>query len=243
MPHPDANPIAFQGDAKARRVRQMFSDIAPTYDALNHTLSLNIDKRWRKFTVNKLRASLERPDAVALDICCGTADLSLELGGVTRTVGLDFCHPMLVRGLEKVKKAGRPVSLLVGDALNLPFPDETFDAVTVAFGIRNVVDLDGAIREMRRVLKPGGQAGILEFSHPVIPGLRQVFGFYFNQILPRIGNLVSGSGYAYNYLPESVQNFPDQKTLAQKMKTAGFAEVNYFNLSGGIAALHVGKTD
>ncbi len=218
----------------------MFADIAATYDQLNHWLSLNIDKRWRRAAVQEIADALTRPGAVALDVCCGTADLAIELGRLAPTVGVDFCQPMLARGMEKVRRSGRPVRLLAGDALALPFADASFDVVTVAFGIRNVVDLDGALAEMRRVLKPGGKAAILEFSHPVVPGLKRLFGFYFAQILPRIGNAISRSGYAYSYLPASVQHFPDQAALAAHMEKAGFRNVTWRNLSGGIAALHSG---
>jgi demethylmenaquinone methyltransferase/2-methoxy-6-polyprenyl-1,4-benzoquinol methylase len=234
------NPIAFQGSEKARRIQAMFAGIAPTYDQLNHWLSLNIDKRWRRAAVREVQDVLTRPGARALDVCCGTADLALELGRLAPTVGVDFCQPMLLRGMEKVRQSGRPVHLLAGDALALPFADASFDVATVAFGIRNVVDLDGALSELYRVLKPGGKVAILEFSHPVVPGLKSLFGFYFTQILPRIGNAVSRSGYAYSYLPASVQNFPDQATLAARMTQAGFQQVKWRNLSGGIAALHTG---
>ncbi|MCS7079650.1 MAG: bifunctional demethylmenaquinone methyltransferase/2-methoxy-6-polyprenyl-1,4-benzoquinol methylase UbiE [Chloracidobacterium sp.] len=234
------NPLAFQGAEKARRIQAMFAGIAPTYDQLNRWLSLNIDQHWRRAAVREAAEALRRPGAIALDICCGTADLAIELGRLAPTIGVDFCRPMLVRGLEKVRRSGRPVRLLAGDALALPFADASFDVATVAFGIRNVVDLDGALAEMHRVLKPGGKAVILEFSHPVVPGLKQLFGFYFTRILPAIGNAVSRSGYAYSYLPASVQHFPDQATLAAHMTRAGFRDVRWRNLSGGIAALHTG---
>ncbi|MFQ3581403.1 MAG: bifunctional demethylmenaquinone methyltransferase/2-methoxy-6-polyprenyl-1,4-benzoquinol methylase UbiE [Chloracidobacterium sp.] len=234
------SPIVFQGSEKAQRIQAMFAGIAPTYDQLNHWLSLNIDKRWRRAAVQEVADALARPGAQALDVCCGTADLAIELGRLVPTVGVDFCQPMLKRGMEKVRQSGHPVTLLAGDALALPFADASFDAVTVAFGIRNVVDLDGALAEMHRVLKPGGKVAILEFSHPVVPGLKQLFGLYFTQILPRIGNAISGSGYAYSYLPESVQHFPSQSALAAHMRQAGFENVRWRNLSGGIAALHTG---
>ncbi len=235
------NPLAFQGAEKARRIQAMFAGIAPTYDQLNRWLSLNIDQYWRRAAVQEVAEMLRRSGAMALDVCCGTADLTLELGRLAPTIGVDFCQPMLVRGLAKVHRNGLPVCLLAGDALALPFPDAAFDVVTVAFGIRNVVDLDRALAEMHRVLKPGGKAAILEFSHPVIPGLKWLFGLYFTQILPWIGNAVSRSGYAYTYLPASVQFFPDQATLANHLTAAGFCDVRWRNLSGGIVALHTGQ--
>jgi|YNPBryunderm2012_1023409.scaffolds.fasta_scaffold09543_2 demethylmenaquinone methyltransferase/2-methoxy-6-polyprenyl-1,4-benzoquinol methylase len=234
------NPLAFQGSEKAKRIQAMFAGIAPTYDRLNHWLSLHIDKRWRRAAVREVEAILAQPGARALDVCCGTADLALELGRFAPTIGVDFCQPMLLQGLKKVQQSGRPVRLLAGDALALPFADASFDVVTVAFGIRNVVDLPGALAELYRVLKPDGKVVILEFSHPVIPGLKSLFGFYFTQILPRIGNAISGSSYAYSYLPASVQQFPDQPTLASYLVQAGFEQVRWRNLSGGIAALHTG---
>lgn len=228
--------------AKSTAVQAMFSDIAPSYDRLNHLLSLNIDKRWRRFTVNKLKDVLTRPNALALDLCCGTADLTLELSQHARVVGADFCHPMLVIGNEKIAaQQARRASLSEADALRLPFADTCVDAVTVAFGLRNLENVQGGLDEMFRVLKPGGRAAILEFSRPVLPIFRQAFEFYFHNILPRIGALISGSGSAYTYLPQSVSNFPAQKQLAAMMRQSGFTNVRYHNLSGGIAALHLGE--
>lgn len=236
LPNPQLNAAD-----KAPAVQAMFAEIAPSYDRLNHLLSLNIDKRWRRFTVNKLKDVLSRPDALALDLCCGTADLTLELAQHARTVGADFCHPMLVIGNEKVARQNRRASLSEADAMRLPFADQCADAVTVAFGLRNLANVPGGIAEMYRVLKPGGRAAILEFSRPILPGYREAFAFYFHHILPRIGGLISGSYNAYTYLPKSVGNFPDQKRLAALMTEAGFTNVHYHNLSLGVAALHLGE--
>ena len=225
---------------KDRAVRAMFAEIAPSYDRLNHLLSVNVDRRWRRFTVARLRDVLARPGAIALDLCCGTGDLTLELAAHARVVGCDFCHPMLVIGREKVAGAGR-ASLAEGDALSLPFADGRFDAVTVAFGLRNLESVERGLAEILRVLKPGGRAAVLEFSRPVLPIFRQAFEFYFHRILPRVGALISGSGGAYSYLPASVRAFPSQARLAEIMRATGFAEVRYHNLSGGIAALHLGE--
>lgn len=234
----------FNAPGKDRAVRAMFAEIAPSYDRLNHLLSLNIDKRWRRFTIGKLRDILQRPNVLALDLCCGTADLTLELEPYARVIGCDFCHPMLVIGNEKI--ADRPALrrqplLTEGNAMQLPFADQSFDVVTIAFGLRNLERVDVGLAEILRVLRPGGRAAILEFSRPVLPIFRQLFEFYFHHILPRIGGLISGSTTAYTYLPKSVGNFPDQKRLAALMKEIGFSAVRYHNLSAGIAALHLGE--
>lgn len=225
---------------KAAQVRLMFTQIAPRYDLLNHFLSLNIDKRWRRLVVKQVAERLLRPGAVALDLCCGTADLSLELGALAPTFGVDFCHPMLELGLKKVRKAERPIELIEADALSVPFADSMFDVVTVAFGLRNVDGTTAGLREIYRLLKPGGRGVVLEFSRPQVPIFRSLFQFYFTRLLPRIGNAVSGSSFAYQYLPDSVQAFPDQKELAALMRTVGFSDVRYYNLFGGVASLHYG---
>jgi demethylmenaquinone methyltransferase / 2-methoxy-6-polyprenyl-1,4-benzoquinol methylase len=225
---------------KAKRVQSMFSEIAPRYDFLNHALSLNIDKRWRRFVIKKVRDRLTHPSAHALDLCCGTADLSLELGAISNTLGIDFCHPMLRLGAEKVRARRLPVMLVEGDALSVPVADATFDVVTMAFGLRNLESVEGGLSEIHRLLKRGGRAAVLEFSRPQLPIFRELFQFYFTRLLPRIGKAISGSQFAYQYLPESVQAFPDQERLASMMRAVGFSGVSYYNLFGGVAALHLG---
>jgi demethylmenaquinone methyltransferase/2-methoxy-6-polyprenyl-1,4-benzoquinol methylase len=219
----------------------MFSGIARRYDLLNHLLSGNIDKRWRRKTARALESSLVE-GARVLDVACGTGDLSLVLAeaGRARVVGLDFCRPMLEIARRKAVEGSRPIPFVEGDALRLPFADETFDAATIAFGLRNLAGVADGLRELRRILKPGGRLAVLEFSSPVVPGFRALFRFYFTRVLPRIGGLVSGSRGAYEYLPDSVTRFPDQKRLAELMRAEGFERVEYSNLTGGIAALHTG---
>lgn len=226
---------------KAARVRSMFAEIAPRYDFLNHALSMNIDKRWRRFVIREVAERLRKPGATALDLCCGTAELSLELGALAPTTGIDFCHPMLELGMKKIRRSQLPIDLVEGDALSVPFGDSTFDVVTVAFGLRNVEGVESGLREINRLLKPGGRGAVLEFSHPRIPVFRNLFHFYFTRLLPRIGNAVSGSSFAYQYLPESVQAFPDQEGLASLMRAVGFSDVRYYNLFGGVACLHLGN--
>lgn len=230
-------------DDHATRVREMFSRIADRYDLLNHLLSGNTDKRWRKLVAKRLQPALSSPDARALDVACGTGDLSLALFAATRArvTGLDFCRPMLDRAAHKaLESAGGHCVFIEGDALRLPFEDKAFDAVSIAFGLRNLSSVEKGLSELLRVLKPGGRACILEFSKPVVPGFNLLFQLYFTHMLPRIGGLISGSSSAYEYLPASVSRFPDQKQLARRMREAGFEEVEYENLTGGIAALHLG---
>ena len=225
----------------ARTVREMFSRISPKYDFLNHFLSVNIDKSWRKLVSKKLQDILERRDAVVLDVACGTGDLSVELqaNAKARIIGTDFCRPMLERAAEKNQKEEFSIPYVEADALALPFPDRSFDAVTIAFGLRNLANWEDGLRELLRVLKPGGKLIVLEFSSPIVPGFRQLFQFYFKGILPKIGGVLSGSRGAYEYLSESVSRFPDQKNLARMMRDVGFFDVEYKNLTGGVAALHI----
>jgi demethylmenaquinone methyltransferase / 2-methoxy-6-polyprenyl-1,4-benzoquinol methylase len=226
----------------AHRVREMFAGIAARYDLLNHLLSGNTDQRWRRIVAERLRPALEHEGARALDVACGTGDLSLAIAAGTgaRVTGTDFCRPMLEIASRKTAQAAARIPYVEGDALCLPFADRSFDAVSIAFGLRNLASVEGGLRELLRVLKPGGRCAVLEFSSPVVPGFRALFQFYFTRILPRIGGLISGSRGAYEYLPDSVSRFPDQKRLAALMRGVGFEEVEYFNLTGGIAALHLG---
>lgn len=222
----------------ARRVREMFAKISPRYDLLNHLLSANVDVRWRRRVVRKIAPGLA-PDAQVLDVGCGTGDLSIEIFERTaaRVVGLDFCRPML--DLAKQKSSRLP--FIEGDGLRLPFADATFDALTAGFVVRNLADVEDGLREFRRVLKPRGVVAILEFSQPTVPGVRQFVRFYYSRLLPSIGGWFSGSRSAYEYLPNSIGKFPNQETLAGMMRATGFEEVEFENLSGGIAALHTGR--
>ncbi|MDT7605048.1 MAG: demethylmenaquinone methyltransferase / 2-methoxy-6-polyprenyl,4-benzoquinol methylase [Acidobacteriota bacterium] len=219
----------------------MFAGIASRYDLLNHLLSANTDRRWRALVVRRVRAQL-KAGARALDVACGTGDLSIALaaGGDARVTGLDFCRPMLDLAARKSRERGREIPFVEGDALRLPFADATFAVATIAFGLRNLASVEGGLRELFRVVEPGGRVCVLEFSQPVVPGLRAVFGFYFTRVLPRLGGLLSGSRGAYEYLPDSVSRFPDQRRLAGLMRGVGFEPVEFENLTGGIAALHVG---
>jgi len=223
----------------AGRVREMFSGIAKRYDLLNHLLSGNVDKRWRRIVATRVRDKLSG-SARVLDVACGTGDLALTLFENTgaRVVGTDFCRPMLEIAADKTAQR---IPLIEGDALNLPFRDGSFEAVTIAFGLRNLASVEGGLAELRRVLKPGGWVAVLEFSRPANAMLRPVFSLYFTKVLPLMGGLISGSRYAYSYLPASVQKFPDQEQLSLLMEQAGFDRVQFENLTGGIAALHMGQ--
>jgi demethylmenaquinone methyltransferase/2-methoxy-6-polyprenyl-1,4-benzoquinol methylase len=224
----------------AGRVREMFASIAGRYDLLNHLLSGNVDKRWRRIVATRVRDKLLSSSSSVLDVACGTGDLSLTLFEITGAgvVGTDFCRPML--DIAAGKMSGR-VRLIEGDALDLPFRDGTFDAATIAFGLRNLSNIESGLAELSRVLKPGGWVAVLEFSRPVNAILRPLFNLYFRKLLPWMGGVISGSRSAYTYLPASVRKFPDQSQLSLLMEQAGFIQVRYENLTGGIAALHMGQ--
>jgi len=222
-------------------VRAMFGRVAHRYDLANHLLSFNIDRYWRAHTAGRVRDILARPEARVLDICCGTGDQMRALerrrhGGVP-VAGSDFCHPMLVAASAKL--GGAP--LVEADALDLPLRAGSLDLVTAAFGFRNLANYDAGLREMRRVLRDGGVAAILEFSQPPNPAFGALYRFYSRRILPVVGGLLSGSRDAYRYLPESVRKFPSPEELAASMRAAGFARVEFERLTGGIVALHLGR--
>jgi demethylmenaquinone methyltransferase/2-methoxy-6-polyprenyl-1,4-benzoquinol methylase len=232
--------VPLAGDAKRSYVRQMFTAIAPRYDLLNHLLSFNIDRWWRRRAVDRL-AWQRAPDGTYLDLCAGTLDLALELarrpGFTGRAVGADFVVPMLRRGRGK-----RDALEAVGaDALELPFPDTRFHGCMVGFGVRNLADLDRGLDEIRRVLKPGGRLVILDFAIPTAWPVRPLYLFYFRRVLPRVGRLVSKHTTAYSYLPDSVTDFPSPERLAARLSAAGFARVAFERLTLGVAALVWGE--
>lgn len=231
---------ATDSQSAARAIQEMFTAIAPRYDLLNHLLSANIDKLWWWRTALAFGPVLSRPNARALDLCCGTGDMAFALrreGPRAEIVGADFSHAMLKLALGKY--AGRaPLTWIEADALRLPFPDRSFDLVTSAFGFRNLADYDAGLREIARVLKPGGVVGILEFSEP--DGLLgKLYRFYFKRILPRIGRFVSRTP-AYSYLPASVERFPSPEELLQRMQAAGLDGVSWTPYTFGIAGLYRG---
>jgi demethylmenaquinone methyltransferase/2-methoxy-6-polyprenyl-1,4-benzoquinol methylase len=223
-------------------VRGMFGRIAPRYDLLNHLLSLNIDRYWRRRTVARVAGVLERPDARVLDLCCGTGDLMLALetkrGGAV--LGSDFCHPMMITAQRKIKQGGFRSKLFEADALALPLAGRSLDLITIAFGFRNLANYRAGLVELLRVLKPGGMLAILEFSQPRNAWFRAAYNFYSEAILPRRGGWISGSKDAYTYLPESVRKFPAAEELARQMRGLGFEDVGFDRMTGGIVALHCG---
>ncbi|MCW8860125.1 MAG: bifunctional demethylmenaquinone methyltransferase/2-methoxy-6-polyprenyl-1,4-benzoquinol methylase UbiE [Deltaproteobacteria bacterium] len=232
----------FKLSDKGRGVRQMFDDIAHRYDLLNRLLSFGIDRRWRRFAVSQL--SIPKNGRV-LDIATGTCDVALEVAEQTdpsvTIVGEDFTQGMLVHGQSKLKASphGQRIMLVNAPCEEIPHPDECFDGITIAFGIRNVVDRPAGLREMYRVLKPGGRAVILEFSQPRSQLFRKLYYLYFQKILPTIGGLLSKRS-AYQYLPDSVIEFPSQEDFSQMMGTAGFQRLQYTDLTFGISTVYVG---
>lgn len=225
-------------DKSPARIREMFDDISPTYDLLNHLLSLNVDLLWRRRA-----AELCHSPSRALDVCAGTGDMAIELRRrwPSAVIATDFAHEMLRAGCRKARRAGVPVRFLQADTTCLPFPDAHFDAVTVAFGIRNVCDTSAGVREMARVTRPGGRVVILEFTTPPNAVLRPAYLLYFTRILPFVGGLVSGSrSNAYSYLPQSVATWHPPAALGRIMEQSGFEGVRWELLSFGIAAIHSG---
>lgn len=238
--HPEAAPSA--GADRARQVRTLFSEIAPRYDLLNHVLSLNIDRAWRRKAVDRLGWT-RVPDGRYLDACAGTYDLSLELaerpGFQGRVVASDFASAMLSEGKAKLGEAA--VEPVCGDSLQLPFPDASFDGATVGFGVRNLADLERGLRELRRVLRPGARLVILEFTLPPNRLVRAGYMLYFTRILPLVGRAVSGHPWAYTYLPESVKKHPGPEELAAMLRSAGFGSAGFDLVTLGIAAIHWGE--
>jgi demethylmenaquinone methyltransferase / 2-methoxy-6-polyprenyl-1,4-benzoquinol methylase len=227
-------------------VRDMFSQIAPRYDLLNHLLSMQLDRVWRRRVARRVRPILQRADARVLDLCCGTGDLAFSLrrapGTRAQIIGADFSHAMLVRARSKSATGDSAITLPVfeADALRMPFADQSFDLVTTAFGFRNLANYEDGLREIYRVLRPGGTVAILEFTEPP-PGLMgDLYRWYFRNVLPRIGAFLSGDGAAYSYLPASVSRFFRPAELAGLMATVGYESAEYKVWTLGTVALHVG---
>ena len=230
-------------DKRGDRIAGMFDAIAPRYDLLNHALSLGIDRRWRRRAIRALGLG---PADVLLDVCTGTADVALQArasAGVARVVGVDFAGRMLALGREKARRAGEAgrIALVRGDATRLPVRDASVDAVSVAFGIRNVEEPERACSEMARVLRPGGRLAILEFGVPRLPGIRTLYLWYFKYLLPRVGRRVSGHGAAYSYLPASVGAFPPPAAFVTILRQSGFASVEAVPLTVGIVYLYTAR--
>ena len=228
----------------ANAVRQMFDEIAPRYDLLNHVLSANVDRMWWWRTARRFDHLLRRADARVLDLCCGTGDMTMALHArrpqqSEAIVAADFSHQMLIRGEHKFRTRNANVRTVEADALSMPFSSSQFDLVVSAFGFRNLADYQAGLNEISRVLRPGGEIGILDFSAP--KGiLGKLYRFYFKQILPRVGALLSGSREAYTYLPSSVEKFPEPKEMLDRMRCAGFMQVTWTPYSFGIAGLYRG---
>jgi demethylmenaquinone methyltransferase/2-methoxy-6-polyprenyl-1,4-benzoquinol methylase len=240
---------ASEADA-SKKVREMFTQIAPRYDLLNHLLSLQIDRLWRARAAKQLQPILERPDALVLDLCCGTGDLAIALSraGKARIIGADFAHTMLVRATAKSaapatttgENPASPTPFFEADALGLPFASSSFDLVTSAFGFRNLANYEAGLREIQRVLKPGGTIAILEFTEPPEGLWGDFYRWYFCSVLPRIGGLISGERSAYSYLPKSVARFFRPRELAALMTSVGYQSVDYRVWTLGTVALHTG---
>jgi len=223
----------------------MFGEIAPKYDRLNHLLSFHIDRYWRWRTTRIVKPTGAAP---VLDVCTGTGDLALAFfragAGRAPVVGSDFCPEMLEIAEQKKRRAGidGDVSFVQADTQDLPFPDDHFQIVSVAFGLRNVSDTDRGLREMTRVCRRGGHVAVLEFSMPRWQPFKAIYGWYFRNILPRVGQwLARNSSSAYNYLPESVGEFPAGEQLVERMTSAGLHGVRFYGLTGGVATLYVGE--
>jgi demethylmenaquinone methyltransferase/2-methoxy-6-polyprenyl-1,4-benzoquinol methylase len=224
----------------------MFTRIAPRYDLLNHLLSAQMDRRWRTRTSRELRPILQNPNALVLDLCCGTGDLAFSLAkeAKAKIVGADFSHTMLIRARQKSESESMGswrIPFFEADALGLPFLDASFDLVTTAFGFRNLANYEEGLREILRILKPGGTLGILEFTEPAPGFIGNAYRYYCWNILPKIGGMISGDVAAYRYLPKSVARFFRPTELAELMKSVGYGEVRYHLMTLGSVALHLGE--
>lgn len=249
MPEPGAVPKGTQPEGAqneqeaSRQVRDMFTRIAPRYDLLNHLLSAQMDRWWRARAARELKSILDRPDAIALDLCCGTGDLTLALAhhAKARILGADFSHTMLVRARSKAAGAdgAGAIPFVEADALNLPVADESFDLVTTAFGFRNLANYQDGLREVFRVLKPGGSLAILEFTEPAPGVLGDAYRYYTQRLLPKIGAWISGDKEAYAYLPKSVKRFFRPEELSALMISVGYRPVRYRLMTLGSVALHI----
>lgn len=228
---------------KATRVRRVFDSVADNYDVMNDLMSAGVHRLWKRFAVSQTGL---KPGQHALDVAAGTGDLSLQMAQLVGESGMvilsDINPKMLQRGRERVVDQGLAgyVRCVLANAERLPFADQRFDCVTIGFGLRNTTDKEAALRSMYRVLKPGGQLLVLEFSHPTLPGLRPLYDAYSFSVLPWLGRIVAGDAESYRYLAESIRRHPDQSTLLGMMQQQGFQRCRYHNLSGGIVALHCG---
>lgn len=224
-------------------IRNLFAQIAHRYDLLNTLLSFNRDKAWRRFAVKQCRL---RPGGVGLDVCTGTAMLALEqakiVGPEGKVVGLDFCPEMLAVAKKNLERSpyGHIVELVEGDAMSLPFPDNTFDCATIGFALRNVPDFRQVLREMIRVIKPGGRVVSLELAKPRWPIFKQIYYLYFDRLVPLLGKLGVGVEGPYSYLPASLKTFPHQEELKRIFEELGLVEVSFYELTGGVVAVHAG---
>lgn len=226
----------------ARAVQEMFTAIAPRYDLLNHVLSFNVDRLWWRRAARSFLSILERPDARVLDLCCGTGDMTFALRRAGRPsaqiLGTDFSHAMLLRANDK--SAGTRLRWVEADALRLPFSDSQFDLITAAFGFRNLADYGAGLREIVRVLRPGGECGILDFGEPR-GFMGKMYRIYFKHVLPAVGTLISGVRGPYAYLPASVERFPEPQEMVERMRRVGFKEASWTPYTFGIAGLYRGK--
>jgi demethylmenaquinone methyltransferase/2-methoxy-6-polyprenyl-1,4-benzoquinol methylase len=229
-------------DSASRAVREMFTSIAPRYDLLNHVLSMNVDRLWWNRAARTFSAILNNPNSKVLDLCCGTGDMTQALrrrgNRSAKIIGADFSHAMLQRATKKA--AGNSLRWVEADALALPFESQSFDLITAAFGFRNLADYDQGLREIVRLLKPSGECGVLDFGEP--RGLiGNLYRFYFKQVLPKVGTLISGVEGPYKYLPASVERFPEPAEMLERMRHAGFSEATWTPYTFGIAGLYRGR--